>query len=185
MGNLTSRATSIEGLKVIETNAYIDDRGAFRRFFCDEELASILGDRKVRQINHSFTRTQGAIRGMHFQYPPFGEMKLVRCLRGRIFDVSIDLRRQSQTFLQWFAIELSPEKAEMVVIPEGFAHGFQTLENDCELLYLHTQTYQPGNEGGIRFNDPRIGIKWPLPPQDLSDRDQRHSWIDDDFQGLN
>jgi dTDP-4-dehydrorhamnose 3,5-epimerase len=125
------------------------------------------------------------VRGLHFQFPPDSEMKFVRCLRGRVFDVAVDLRSESRTFLNWYAIELTPSNARMVVIPERFAHGFQTLEDDCELLYLHTQIYQPGSEGGLKYDDPRVAIDWPLPAQDLSQRDQLHAWIDDNFQGLN
>jgi dTDP-4-dehydrorhamnose 3,5-epimerase len=185
MGKLTVHTTPIEGLMVVDTDAFVDDRGAFRRCFCDEELATFLGQRNIRQINHSITTARGAVRGMHFQRPPFGEMKFVRCLRGTVFDVAIDLRNESKTFLQWFGVELSAANAKMLVIPERFAHGFQTLEGDSELLYLHTQVYKPGNEGGLRFDDPRVAINWPLPPTDLSQRDQNHPLISSDYRGLN
>jgi dTDP-4-dehydrorhamnose 3,5-epimerase len=185
MGKLSLSTTPIEGLMVVETDAHIDTRGSFRRFFCNEELAPVLGTRTVCQINQSQTRQAGAVRGMHFQFPPYSEMKLVRCLRGRVLDVAVDLRSESKTFLQCFSIELTSENAKMIVIPERFAHGFQTLEDDCELLYLHTQIYHPGSEGGLRFDDPRLAIDWPLAVRDLSERDQHHPWIDNDYRGLN
>ena len=121
---------------------------------------------------------------MHFQCGRAAEMKLVRCLRGRVLDVAVDLRAGSPTFLQWVAVELAAETAEMVVIPEGFAHGFQVLEPNSELLYLHTQFYAADSEGGVRHDDPRLGIVWPLPVTDLSARDRSHALLSDDFQGL-
>lgn len=121
---------------------------------------------------------------MHFQHPPYAEVKFVRCLRGRVWDVAVDLRAGSPTFLRWHAEELSPENAHMLVIPEGCAHGFQTLEADTELLYLHTTAYTPGAEGGVRYDDPAIGIRWPLPAANISSRDTGHAWIATDFTGL-
>jgi dTDP-4-dehydrorhamnose 3,5-epimerase len=121
---------------------------------------------------------------MHFQYPPHAEMKLVRCLKGRVWDVAVDLRYRSPTFLQWHAEELTPNSGRMMVIPEGFAHGFQVLEPDSELLYLHTAPYTPSAEGGLRHNDPKLGIHWPLHVTDLSERDAAHPLIGEAFQGV-
>ena len=143
-----------------------------------------MGDRRIVQINHSMTRSVGAVRGMHFQHPPHAEMKMVRCLKGRVWDVAVDLRHGSPTFLQWHAVELSPENALMMLIPEGCAHGFQVLEGDAELLYLHTSFYTPESEGGVRYDDPVIGIQWPLAVCDLSLRDQQHPLVNNEFQGL-
>lgn len=186
MGNaLTVIPTPILQLMVVESRPYVDARGAFTRLFCERELAPIIGERQVRQINHSRTASVGAVRGMHFQYPPQAEMKLVRCLRGRVWDVAVDLRAESETFLQWFAIELTPASARMLVIPEGFAHGFQVMEPDSELLYLHTGLYTPTAEGGVRFDDPTLNIEWPLPVSDISNRDMQHPLIDQNFRGLN
>lgn len=126
----------------------------------------------------------GVLRGMHFQNPPFSEMKLIRCLRGKVWDVAVDLRNGSSTFLSWYFQELSPENNLMMVIPEGFAHGFQVLEDESELLYLHTEYYKPDTEGGFRFDDPRLSIKWPLKPIDLSKKDINYPFITDDFKGL-
>lgn len=139
--------TPIPDLMVVETTPHVDARGAFARLYCEQELAELIGARRIVQINHSRTAAVGAIRGMHFQHPPHAEMKLVRCLKGCVWDVAVDLRRNSPTFLRWHAEELTPANARMMVIPEGFAHGFQVMEAESELLYLHTALYTPGAEG--------------------------------------
>jgi len=125
------------------------------------------------------------VRGLHFQHPPYAEMKLIRCLRGRVWDVAVDLRADSPTFLEWHAEELSAKNGRMIVIPEGFAHGFQAIEPESELLYLHTEFYTPASEGGFRHDDSRLGIKWPLAVTELSARDSGHALIGNDFLGLN
>lgn len=174
----------IAGAFIVTGQPHRDPRGSFMRLFCEMELASALAGRHIVQINHSQTRARGAIRGLHYQRPPHGEMKLVRCLRGRVWDVMVDLRAGSTTFLRWHAEELNPAEARMLVIPEGCAHGFQALDADSELLYLHTAPYVPDAEGGLRFNDPRLAISWPLPPSEISTRDQQHALVGDHFQGL-
>lgn len=176
--------TSIPDLCVVDNPPHVDARGAFNRLYCERSLAPVTGQRKIVQINHSRTTTIGAIRGLHFQYPPHAEMKLVRCLRGRAWDVAVDLRKGSSTFLRWHATELSPDNNRMMLIPEGFAHGFQVMEPDTELLYLHTACYTPAAEGGLRYDDPRLGIAWPIGVSDLSERDARHPLITPDFNGL-
>lgn len=172
---------------VVETDVRIDARGSFTRFFCDDELGGAIGDRRVEQVNHSRTLRRGAIRGLHFQNRPFAEMKFIRCLRGAVWDVAVDLREGSPTFLQWHAIELAAENARMLVVPEGCAHGFQTLVRECELLYLNTSRYSPEGEAGVAWNDPRIGIEWPLPLPDhggLSERDGTLPRLSEAFAGL-
>lgn len=176
--------TPLADLKVVQSEPRRDARGTFVRLFCAEELRHLLGNRQVVQINHSTTSRAGAVRGMHFQRPPHAEVKMIRCLRGRVWDVAVDLREGSPTFLRWHAQELAQGDAQMFVIPEGFAHGFQALEPDSELLYLHTAFYHPPAEGGLRHDDPRLAISWPLPPQDLSARDQSHPLLDADFTGF-
>jgi len=176
--------TAIDGISVATTTPFADHRGAFTRFFCAEELAPLLEDRQIVQINHSRTTALGAIRGLHYQKAPHAEMKFVRCLKGRVLDVAVDLRQGSKTFLQHHAEELTPGNARMLVIPEGCAHGFQVLEKDSELLYLHTAFYNKDAEGGLRFDDPALGIHWPLPVRDLSARDQNHPLLPPDFKGL-
>ena len=176
--------TPVSDLKVIETELHNDERGFFTRLYCQEELREIVGKRQIVQINQSKTRTVGAVRGMHYQREPHAEMKLVRCIKGKVWDVAVDLRAGSSTFLKWHAEELSPENARMMIIPEGFAHGFQVLEKDSELLYLHTAHYAPSAEGGVRPTDPSLLIDWPLELRDLSDRDRNHPLLTSDFTGL-
>jgi dTDP-4-dehydrorhamnose 3,5-epimerase len=176
--------TPVADLKIVQSVPHRDARGALMRLFCAQELHPILGNRQIAQINHSRTSHAGAVRGMHFQHPPHAEMKMIRCLRGRVWDVAVDLRAGSPTFLQWHAQELTQDDAQMLVIPEGFAHGFQVLEPDSELLYLHTAFYQPSSESALRYDDPRLAIAWPLPPQDLSPRDLSHPLLGADFTGV-
>ncbi|MBC7490415.1 MAG: dTDP-4-dehydrorhamnose 3,5-epimerase [Glaciimonas sp.] len=176
--------TNISGAWLIESTAFQDNRGAFSRLFCARELDGILGLRNIVQINQSMTRSVGAVRGLHYQQAPHAEMKIVRCLKGRVYDVVVDLRHESSTFLKWTAAELTPENRLALVIPEGCAHGFQVLEEDSELLYLHTAFYTPAAEGVVRFDDPKIGIDWPLAPSDLSARDLNQPHLKEDFKGL-
>lgn len=176
--------TAIAGVFVAETNAFQDSRGAFARLYCESELAEAVAGRRIRQINHSRTAAVGAVRGLHFQFAPHAETKMVRCLKGRVWDVAVDLRAGSPTFLQYHAQELSPANALMLVIPEGCAHGFQVLEPDSELLYLHTASYAPAAEGGVRFDDPALNLPWPLRITDLSERDKQHPLLNKNFQGI-
>ncbi len=178
------KPTFIDGLFIVETTKHIDNRGEFFRAFCESELASLIGTRRIVQINISKTLAVGAVRGMHYQKPPQAEMKLIRCIKGRVWDVAVDLRSESPTYMQWHAEELSAANAKMFVIPEGCAHGFQVLEEDSELLYLHTAPYSPGSEGGIRPDDPAINIQWPLKITEISDRDRQHPIIGPNFQGI-
>ena len=181
---MNTQATSILGLMVVEATPHIDNRGAFTRLYCEDELANLIGPRRIVQINHSLTAIIGAVRGLHYQRPPHAEMKLVRCLKGRVWDVAVDLRHNSPTFLSWHAEELTPTSARMMVIPEGFAHGFQVLEPGSELLYLHTAFYTLSSEGGLCHDDPRLAIHWPLAVTDLSARDAAYPLINSDFSGI-
>lgn len=176
--------TRLTGVYLAHTSPVVDTRGAFARLYCEHDLALAVGARRIQQINQTRTHRAGAVRGMHWQYPPHAEMKFVRCIRGRVWDVAVDLRCGSPTFLQWHAEELSPENGHMMIIPEGCAHGFQVLEPDAELLYLHTACYSPASEGGVRFDDPALRIVWPLAVTDLSERDARHRPISPDFEGI-
>lgn len=178
-------AMPIDGLFLAETEPLRDERGAFARLFCSDELSAAFGGRRIVQINHSITARAGAVRGLHFQRPPHAEMKMVRCLKGRVLDVAVDLRRGSKSFLHYVAQELTPDNALMMVIPEGFAHGFQALEPDSHMLYLHTASYHQPAEGGIRYDDPALGIEWPLAASDLSARDRAHPLLTPEFEGIN
>jgi len=181
---MKTKRTPLQNAFIIEPEPLTDNRGNFSRVFCRHELQNILHDKNIVQINQSLTRQKGALRGMHFQYPPKAEIKMVKCLRGSVFDVLIDLRRDSSTFLKWHGEVLSAENMKVMYIPEGFAHGFQTLEKNCELLYLHTEVYSHEHEGGVRYNDPAVNISWPLEVADISERDQAHSLLSHDFEGV-
>jgi len=176
--------TNILDLVIVETNLASDSRGSFARLFCQNELKDILGQREIVQINYSKTPRIGTVRGLHFQYPPSAEMKMVRCINGRVWDVALDLRKDSQTYLKWHAEELSKDNMLMMVIPEGFAHGFQVLEKDSELIYLHTERYTPDDEGGVNPLDKTISIKWPMEVKELSERDSSRPILNEEFQGL-
>jgi dTDP-4-dehydrorhamnose 3,5-epimerase len=177
--------TSILGLNIIERKPIGDSRGFLARIFCAEQLTEAGWVKPVSQINQTLTKQKGTVRGMHFQRHPHAEMKLITCLQGEIWDVAVDLRKDSPTFLRWHAEKLSSENYRAILIPEGFAHGFQTLSDNCKLLYLHTATYVPEAEAGIRPNDPYLEISWPLEFCNISKRDSEHPLLDDEFEGFN
>ena len=178
------RALPLIGVYVVKSSPHTDHRGSFARVFCNQEFSAVGLTKPIVQMNFSRTTPKGAIRGMHFQFQPHAEIKIVRCLRGAVFDVAIDLRADSETFLHWHGEILTPENMHAMYIPEGFAHGFQALESDSELLYCHTAHYAPQCEGAVRYDDPTIGIQWPLPVSDLSQKDQSHPFITNNFMGL-
>lgn len=177
-------STPLAGVKLVQRKTIEDQRGFLSRFYCADEFREAGMDKPIAQMNHTLTRTKGSVRGMHFQNPPHAEAKLVSCLHGEIFDVAVDLRRDSPTFLQWHGAILSAKNRSSLLIPEGFAHGFQTLTEDCELIYLHTAAYHPESEGALNAADPGLGIAWPLAFADISDRDRNHKLIEQDFQGI-
>ena len=177
-------ATPLAGLILVQRNSIEDVRGFFARFFCAEEFRSAGLHTHIEQINHTFTRKKGTVRGMHFQYPPYAEVKIVNCLQGEIFDVAVDLRKGSPTFLHWHGEILSGDNRRSLLIPEGFAHGFQALTNDCELIYLHSAAFRSDAEGALNGADPRLSIAWPLPIAELSDRDGAHPFIGQDYEGV-
>lgn len=176
--------TPIQGLKLVQRKPIGDDRGYLERMFCSEELKSLIPGKSIVQINHTLTAKCGTVRGMHYQHSPHAETKFVCCLRGEVFDVAVDLRRGSPTFLHWHAEILSADNHKTLVIPEGFAHGFQTLTKDCEMLYLHTTAYRADAEDGLNARDPRLGIQWPLPIAEQSERDSAHPLASEDFSGV-
>lgn len=176
--------TPLKGSFVIDLSPVGDERGWFTRVFCKNEFKKIGHTAEWVQINHSYSQQKGTVRGMHFQKPPFSEIKLVRCIAGAVWDVIVDIRQGSPTFLQYFAQELSAGNKKMMYIPEGFAHGFQCLADDCELIYHHTSFYAPGSEGGIRFDDKRINIEWPIPVTVISERDQKHPLLETSYTGI-
>jgi dTDP-4-dehydrorhamnose 3,5-epimerase len=176
--------TPLPGLRVVRRLPRADARGFFERVFCAEELAQAGFPGPVAQINRSLTTVRGAVRGLHFQYPPHMEIKLVSCLGGAVYDVAVDLRAGSPTFLTWHAELLSEDNHTSLLLPAGFAHGFQTLSSETEMLYLHSAPYAPGFEGGLHPLDSRLGIAWPEPVACLSERDAGHPPLDPSFQGV-
>jgi dTDP-4-dehydrorhamnose 3,5-epimerase len=184
MSRFNFESTSLSGLMAVTRQRVGDQRGFLSRMFCSEELQAAGWSMPIVQINHTMTHQLGAVRGMHFQKMPYAEKKLVSCIRGAAWDVALDLRPRSPTFLQWHAQELSADNGVALLIPEGFAHGFQTLTADAELIYLHSAAYHADAEGGLRPTDPYLAIMWPLPITQISARDQAHPLIDNTFEGV-
>jgi len=166
--------TKLKGAYIIDIESIPDNRGFFARTFCMNEFAAMSLDNRIVQCNISYNKKKGTIRGMHYQVAPHEESKLVSCARGRIFDVVIDLRADSATYCQWTAVELSGENFKMIYIPKGFAHGFQTLEDETVVCYQMTAFYCPGAARGVRWNDPAFGIAWPLEPLVISEKDRQY-----------
>jgi dTDP-4-dehydrorhamnose 3,5-epimerase len=175
--------TELAGVFILERDTFSDDRGFFYRIYCKDDLAD-LTPKPLTQINYSFTRAARTVRGLHFQTPPKAENKLVQCIQGKIFDVIVDLRAGSPTFLKWCAVELSGDNRRSVWIPEGCAHGFQALTGDCAMIYGHTAAFAKENEGTVRFDDPRIGVKWPHTPRHLSAKDLGAPLLTADYKGM-
>jgi dTDP-4-dehydrorhamnose 3,5-epimerase len=184
MSDLELTALPLEGLFILHHRVREDERGRFARIFCQGSLERAGLAIDLRQINHSRTHQVGAVRGLHFQYPPFAETKIISCLRGAVWDVAVDLRWGSKTFLRWHAERLGADDGRALLLPPGFAHGFQVLEPDTELLYLHDVDYAPDKEGGLCPTDPRLQIPWPLPITQLSPRDSAHPLLLPSFEGI-
>lgn len=177
--------TKIDGVYIAQSKRLGDERGYFMRLFCQDSQARETGVTwQPVQINHSYTQERHTIRGMHFQKAPALEAKIVRCLKGKVLDVVVDLRKGSPTFLQYVSVELSADNNQAFIIPEGCAHGFQSLEDDCALLYLHSAPYSKENESGVLYNDPILRIDWPFEPTVLSERDQSFSLLTPNFKGI-
>ena len=170
--------TPLHGLYVVELETLNDDRGFFARSFCVREFEGLGLDATVAQCNISFNKKAGTLRGLHFQASPHEEAKLVRCTRGAIYDVAIDIRPTSRTYLNSYAVELTPDNRRMIFIPRGFAHGFQTLLDSSEVFYLMSEFYHPESARGLRWDDPAFGIAWPLGDPIISDKDRTHPLLD-------
>ena len=177
-------STPLQGLLVLRRQPSIDHRGSLDRLFDIDEVCSLLPGVSVAQVNRALTAQSGTVRGLHYQVPPFGDAKLVTCLAGTVFDVAVDVRRGSATFLRWFGIQLDGTKATSLLIPPGFAHGYQTLADNCEMLYVHGGCYNPEAEKGLQPNDPRIGISWPEPIVVMSDRDRKQPVLAGSWRGV-
>lgn len=177
--------TSFRDLFILETFPFKDERGTFSKLFCHSSMQDVIQKRQIKQINYSYTRKIGTVRGFHFQYPPFSEFKLVTCLKGKIFDVVIDLRKGSPTFLKNHSMILDEGDNLALCIPEGFAHGFQSLSKNSEILYFHTEKYMPKAEGNIYPLDSKVAVEWPLECTEISDKDLKAPCLDiSNFKGL-
>lgn len=170
--------TPLKGAYTIDLEKRGDERGFFARFFCAEEFRSRGMDADVVQINNSLSAFRGTLRGMHYQLSPKAETKIVRCISGSLYDVILDLRPDSASFGKWFADELTAENRRMMFVPKGFAHGFLSLADNTEALYMVTESYSPEHERGVRWNDPCFGIKWPFDPVVISDKDEKQRDFD-------
>jgi dTDP-4-dehydrorhamnose 3,5-epimerase len=184
-GRFVISQTELAGLCVINKKPLIDHRGEFTRMYCQDEFSSMGLSKPIVQINKSKTLKPGTIRGMHFQSGTHAEDKVVSCIAGKVFDVAVDIRPESKTFLSWFGIELSAENSIALLIPAGFAHGFQSLEENSEIIYFVTNQYNSLAEDGIHPFDPSVNIKWPLDCSDMSDKDAKHLFISNRRVGEN
>ena len=176
--------TDLAGLRVIKRQPIGDARGYLQRLFCSEELAAAGWLAPVAQVNHTYTKRAGSVRGLHLQLAPFAEMKLITCMRGEVWDVAVDLRANSATFLKWHALLLTAENKTSYLIPPGFAHGFQTLTDEVEMLYCHSQAYTPSSEMGLNVLDKKLNVSWPMAITDMSEKDKNWPMLDDAFQGI-
>lgn len=175
---------NLNGAFIIEPEPVKDKRGCFSRLFCKDELNNIGHTENIVQVNHSVTGKFGVVRGLHYQMTPKAEIKIVKCIKGAVFDVIVDIRRNSPTFLNWHGEELTDTNMRMMYVPKGFAHGFQTLKSKSELIYFHSEFYSPEHEGALLYNDPQIYIDWPLPVSGISECDSSHPLIDETFKGV-
>jgi len=163
----------LNGAFLIEPEYFEDERGFFARTWCKREFEQHCLSSELVQCNISFNRQRGTLRGMHYQSAPYEEIKLVRCTKGAIYDVIIDLRPGSQTFREWFSLELTEDNRKMLYIPEGFAHGFLTLKDNTEVIYQMSEFYAPGHAKGVRWNDPAFNIMWPMDVKVISEKDKK------------
>ena len=168
--------TELKGAYIIDIEPFVDERGFFARAWCQNEFEEHGLTTRIAQANISFNHKKGTLRGMHYQVPPYGEVKIIRCTRGALYDVIIDLRPDSETYRQWIGVELSAENHRILYVPEQFGHGFQTLQDNTEATYQVSEFYAPGAERGLRWNDPAFGIAWPLEVTVISEKDQ--TWAD-------
>ena len=184
MSRFDFQKTRLPGLTVVKRDRHFDKRNFFSRLFCVSQLSDHGWVGPIKQINHSYTRRCGTVRGMHCQTAPHSEMKLVTCIKGKIWDVAIDLRESSPTFLQWHSEILSEENLNALLISEGFAHGFQSLSDDVEIIYCHNKAYRPDHELALNPVDPTLKLQWPIEISEMSERDKNHRWVAKNFKGI-
>jgi len=177
-------STPIAGLAVLRRSRHTDNRGYLERLFQEDSFSHFLGHKSIVQMNHTLTHHRGTIRGMHCQLPPHAECKVVTCVRGSVFDVVVDLRATSDTFGQWWGYELSEKSGDSLIIPEGCAHGFQTLQDSVNLVYMHTSNYAPAFEAAVNPLSSELAIRWATEVRTISDRDQSETRTLDWFKGV-
>lgn len=176
--------TPIDGAHIIELERREDHRGFLGRLFCEREFTAAGLEGRFVQINNSSSTRKGIVRGLHYQAPPHAEVKVMRVIRGSIFDVIVDVRNGSPTFGRWFGAELSADNRRMMYAPRGFAHGFLSLTDDVEVIYMASAFYAPGFERGVRFDDPKVAIAWPIPPLEVSDKDRAWPDLDEAYHAV-
>lgn len=181
---IAKESTPLEGVWKLHHRVVADERGGFMRWFCESDFERLGLVSRFPQINHSYCARRGILRGLHYQIAPAAETKVLTCVRGEIFDVIVDMRRGSPSFLQWFGITLRHAEAVSVYVPSGFAHGYQALTSDCAVMYASSAVYNPGCERLLAWNEPRVGIKWPVDQPTLSEKDRGIEWLAADFQGV-
>ena len=175
----------LDGTYIVEPKPFIDTRGIFSRYFCKRELKNTLQDREIVNINYSKNYKKGAVRGLHYQKPPHAEMKMPRCISGKVLDIFVDIRINSKTFLKSDSVVLSEANQKMLIIPEGFAHGIQSLEDNSQILYLSTEYFYGEHEGLLNIKDPHLNIKLPLTISDISEKDDQEKFLDlSKFEGI-
>jgi len=174
----------LEDAYSIEFDLYKDNRGSFSRIFCSKELKEIMKSDNVEQVNISNNYKKGLIRGLHYQKEPMSEKKIIKCIKGKVYDVIVDLRTNSSTFLKWYGFELNENENKALIIPNGCAHGFQVLEDNSQLLYFHTNFYSPDHDAGVHYKDPKIKIDWPLSVSEISKKDQEFKFLNENFKGV-
>ena len=183
MSDFLAKRTEFSGLYLLERKKKGDSRGFLSRIFCSQELSSLGWEKPLAQVNHTYTYLNGTIRGLHFQHPPYAEIKVVTCVRGSIWDVVVDIRKDSESFLKCYSATLSSDNNKALFIPEGFAHGFQALSDDVELIYVHSKGYRREFEDGLNPLDPILNISWPRKITEISERDKNHKYLKD-FKGI-
>lgn len=184
MKRLNLKKLDLDGLYLLERVSIGDKRGFLSRIWCSNEMKEVGWEESIAQINHTFNQKSGTVRGLHFQRPPYEEKKMVTCIKGKIWDVVVDIRPNSPTYLKWHSQELSESNLRSLLIPEGFAHGYQTLSDNVELLYCHSNFFNEESEGGLNPKDPKLSINWPIAISTISTRDSNHPLIQESKQGV-
>ncbi len=184
MNNFSFENTKIKDLKIIKNNSFKDNRGSLARVFCNDFFSQLGWNKPIAQINYTSTKNKGTVKGMHYQIPPLSELKIVRCIKGKIFDVVVDLRKESKTFMKWHSEILTEDNGKCTMVLEGFAHGYQSLSDNCDIIYCHSAPYSKDHERAINPLDKLLGINWPIEISLISQKDKNIKMIDENFIGI-